>query len=182
MPRYGRARTRAAIGREGGYGRRGEYGRGCRRASDESTRFRCCVYILWFFLVLYEHSGVEPYCGVLSLTYNQTPRAGSLFKASLLLDSCIRTYRADVVYKRDIIVRVYGQLLNVTRGEREPFSHRTPVYKNQRNWHGTLSYSLTWDLTLSVNTPSLLTTVTGRPESWRAAINFSMDDADRPTK
>lgn len=67
-PRYGRARAWASIGR------RGEYGRWLRRASDESLLIFGVVYnVLWFFLVLY----VEPTCGVLSATVNQAPRSGS---------------------------------------------------------------------------------------------------------
>lgn len=68
-PRY--TLTRAGIGRGANPG----WGFG--ELYMSLLLFGVVSIVLWFFLVLYEHSGVEPTCGVLSLTVNQAPRAGS---------------------------------------------------------------------------------------------------------
>ena len=68
-----------------------------------SPLFGVAYIMLWFFLVLYERSG----CGTdlwRAVIHGQPkhlaqdPRS----KTSFMLDSCRRTYRADVVYKRYI--------------------------------------------------------------------------------
>ena len=67
-------------------------GAGCEEL-QMSILFGVVYIVLWFLLVLYEHAGVEPTCGILSLPVNQAPRAGSSVQ-NLLLWS---TYRVDVI-------------------------------------------------------------------------------------